>query len=256
MKTQHSKNLKILACALFLSGAHSHATIIVTTEQIGLADTPPTVSSTDLAQTAASSYSATGQVEFLGTLYLAATGEVEQLFNGIVGNTDSDSDDAGETVVNTATNSNGSTFTINFDITTNTAGYDITEIFSVAGWNTTGGGRSNQGYDIDLTFVDNSTAKLSTGQTWEANSPAEYWTTVSLTNNGGGVLTEGIVAASGVKAITFSLFDNANASGFVSYREFDIIGTPSVVPEPSAFALLSGLFGFSWVMLRRRHESK
>jgi hypothetical protein len=244
-------HIKMLAVAgLFFANANANAAIIATTSQIDQNDPAPVVSTTDLGQTAALSFSATGQTDFLGVFYVASPGEVNQLFNGEVGNTDGDANDSGETVVNTATNSNGSTFTINFDVSTNTFGYDITEIFSVAGWNTSGGGRSNQGYDIDLTFVDNSTAKLSSDQTWIAGPVSDYWTTVSLTNNGGGVLSEGSVSATGVKSITFSLFDPPPPGGFVSYREFDIIGT-ATIPEPSTFALL-GLAGLAALLVRRR----
>jgi len=42
---------------------------------------------------------------------------------------------------------------------------------------------------------------------------------------------------------------NANAVGGISH-----LGgiTFDVVPEPSSFALLAGMFGLTWVMLRRR----
>ena len=224
----------------------AHAAILATGNKFA-SGSPPSVSGTDLGETAALSYSATGPTDTFGTLHVSSPGEVEQLFNANVGNTDNDSNDTGETTVR-----NTNSFTVNFDISTNTLGYDITEIFSVAGWSTIGAGRSNQGYQIDLTFVDNTTETLIDG-TWETNSPAEYWTTATLTNIGGGVLTEGTVSATGVRAITFLNFDPSNAGGggnFVSYREFDIIGT-ATIPEPSTLALF-GLAGLAVLVSRKR----
>lgn len=48
--------------------------------------------------------------------------------------------------------------------------------------------------------------------------------------------------------IGFGAFGGAN--GGDALNSFTI--TPQVIPEPSAFALLAGMFGLTWVMLRRR----
>ncbi|MDF7800838.1 PKD domain-containing protein [Pontiellaceae bacterium B1224] len=116
-------------------------------------------------------------------------------------------------------------FTITFDTSVNTQGYDITNINTYAAWNPGAGGRSSQGYDVTLTFMDDSTLLISSG-TYEANNPASSWTAVYMTP-----MADNDVIASGVKAITFSNFDEyANGStqtDVIAYREFDVLGTPT-----------------------------
>jgi len=209
----------------------ANGAIIVTTLKSG---SPPTVSSSDLAQTQYLSSSGTGGDD--------ASSKHADLFSGVIGNTNGSAADPGEVRLD-----NTNTITVNFDISTNTLGYDITRIDSYFGWNPEGGGRSNQGYEIILTFVDDTTASLAGPQHWEPNSPASYWTTVSFTASGGGTLNSntvnlnggGAVAgtsvlASGVKAITFDMTEDANAGGFVVAREFDIFGAPTAIPEPDS----------------------
>ena len=171
--------------------------------------TAPAVSSTDLAQTQYLSSSATGGNE-------VAT-EHAQLFNGLVGNENEVTFNAGEVTMDSS-----DTFTVTLDTSINTNGYDITGIDSVFGWNTSGGGRANQGYVMVVTFVDDTSAILAGPAHWEPNSPASYWTKVSFMEASGGVM------ASGVKAITVDITEDANAGGVVVAREVDIFGVPTV----------------------------
>ena len=163
-----------------------------------------------MAQTAYLSSSAVSNQQ-LGT-------EHPQLFNGEIGNEDGDSNDSGEVRLVP-----GDSVTINFDTSVNTQGFDITQIDSIFGWNTHANGRSNQGYSIRFDLVDGQSVEEA-GQHWNPNDPAFFWTTVSFTEDSGGVI------ASGVESITFEFTEPANAGsvgGFVVAREFDIFGTPT-----------------------------
>ena len=191
-------------------------------------ESPPSFSTDDLAQTEYLSSSATGGNQ---------SSEHAQLFNGTIGNTDSDRDDSGEVQL-----SNANTVTVNFDTSLHAAGYDLTGIETVFGWNTGANGRSNQGYEVTLTYVDNSTATLAGPTHWEPNSPAEFWTKVSFADDEGGVLQSGQInhngsissgtgaIASGVKAVTFNITNNANAGSWIIAREFDVFGYPTGGP--------------------------
>jgi len=169
---------------------------------------PPTVSSTDLGQTAFLSSTAVSFEEL--------SFESDQLFNGLIGNFDGDTSDSGEVPLG-----NGDTFTINLDTSQQADGYDITQIDSVYGWSPVLNGRSNQGYGIRFDLVDG-TSQFVDGQHWAPNSPAFFWTSVSLTAPSGGPI------ASGVESITFNITEGANAGGgFMVAREFDIFGVPT-----------------------------
>lgn len=171
-------------------------------------ETPPAVSNTDLAQTQFLSSSATGGQQ---------SSEHATLFNGMIGNQDGDDDDSGEVRLDRA-----NTITVTFDTSLNTAGYDLTEITTTFGGNPSANGRSNQGYEIIVHYVDGDSAILAGPEHWEPNNPASYWTTVSFTpGNPANVL------ASGVEAVTFDIANNANAGNWVIAREFDIFGTPT-----------------------------
>ena len=167
----------------------------------GIAIFAPRVSNNDLAQTA----------------FLSSSSSLhDELFNGQVGNDDADTNDAGEIRL-----SRNNLVTINFDTSVNTAGYDITQIDSVFGWDVASGGRANQGYSIRFDLVDGSSIE-EPGQHWQPNNPVPfYWTTVSFTAASGGVIV------SGVESITFQITEEANAGGFVIAREIDIFGAPT-----------------------------
>lgn len=191
---------------------------IVLTTSVDVESAPPTVSSNDLAQTYFLSSSATG----LGD------GSVSNLFNGSVGLVND--------TASAATLSPDASVTVNFDISVNTAGYDISSISSVFGWNSGGGGRANQGYRVVVTYVDDTTAMLVGPEEWE--SAGSYWTTVNFAE------TNGLAMATGVKAVTFDKIYAANAGGVVVPREFDIFGTPSGAVEIGDL-IVSGT-SFSW----------
>lgn len=163
----------------------------------------------------------------------------------------------------------GSDFlTYTFDVSTNTLGYDITKIVSIFGHQDGfGGGRVNQEYEIELTFLDDTTATLVNKTEWHPGglfgSGTDEWTSVVFENSGGGALhsdtvnidsggaTSGTdVTASGVKAITFKNFAPATPGGDLNVHEFDVFGT-ATIPEPATLALL-GLGGAVMLAGRRR----
>jgi hypothetical protein len=188
----------------------SSSTTVIGDAQVTTAksDTAPAMSDTDLAQT-----------HYLSS-FLAGGGDTDEhasLFNGIVGNDDGDADDIGEVRLNPT-----STVTITFDTSVYAGGFDLTGITTCFGWNTTGGGRSNQGYEILVSFVDGTSESLAGPEHWEPNEdPAEFWTTVSFTPMDSEYL------ARGVKSVSFDITNGGNAGPTLVAREFDIFGTPT-----------------------------
>ncbi len=172
---------------------------------------PPAYSTTDLGQTLAASITGTGSAGSPGVQTVP-----ELLFDGTIGNTDTSISGTGEVRW-----SSDCTVTVEFDVSENTLGYDLSQIDTIAGWGTDGGGRANQGYGILVKYVDGSEAILTDSKHWAPNDPASYWTKVTL------VETNGLPMARGVQAVTFYDFYEANAGGVVVGREFDIFGKPS-----------------------------
>jgi len=179
---------------------------------------PPTLSTMDLATTAVVTLSAGG---------LSNGANLNALNDGVVGTPTST--DGSNTALDVADE-----VTLTFDTVANPLGYDISEIFTVAGWATGAG-----------------TATLIPGAHHNPNSPTSFWTSVQFTESTGAPLTNGTVVATGVSAVSFDITENAIPGGIVVYREIDIIGTPTVpVPEPST-ALLGG-FALLGLLRRRR----
>jgi hypothetical protein len=133
-----------------------------------------------------------------------------------------------------------STVTVNFDLSVNTLGYDITNIVSIAGWSTSSGGRANQGYEVEVTYVDDSTAILAEATHWAPNNPAYFWTRVSLSE------TNGNVMASGVKSVTFNFSEEARPGGRVYGREIDVLGSPTVPSAADVPILVYDGSSLSW----------
>jgi hypothetical protein len=138
---------------------------------------------------------------------------------------------------------------VTYDLGTGSGlGWDITEIQSIAAWVNVG--FANQGYTVATqvvgagSFVDLATVA------YEPTSDGGA-TKVVLTDDGAG--PNGALA-SGVEFIRFtanSVNGGANAGRF-TFREIDVDGIHTVIPEPSAVALL-GLCGLA--LLRRRRRS-
>ncbi|MDA3873411.1 MAG: hypothetical protein PF795_05575, partial [Kiritimatiellae bacterium] len=122
------------------------------------------------------------------------------------------------------------------DISTNILGYNIEEIHSYSGWNS---GLRSQDFTIEVSTVDSfdftSLGRFTYPQI-EDNGHL-----VSITDD------EGAFLASGVDVIRFTHHTGAsNARG--SYRELDVLGTPTVIPEFGTAAMLL-ITGFSALCL-------
>ena len=139
------------------------------------------------------------------------------MFNGLIGNEDGDADDVGEVRLDTT-----SVVTVTFDTSIFAGGFDLTGINTYFGWNPFGGGRSNQGYEILVTYVDGTTESLAGPEHWEPNEePSSYWTTVSFLPGDDEFL------ARGVKSVTFDITNQGNVGAALVAREFDILGVPT-----------------------------
>ena len=136
------------------------------------------------------------------------------------------------------------TSTIEYDLGVGTGdGYDITEIQSIAAWESAG--FMNQNYNVFVKYlgeIDFDPTALTT-VTYQP-SPSNGSTKVNVTDDSG-------FLASGIEAIKFEfLVTDGNAAGSI-YREIDVQGTATAVPEPTTTALL-GLGGLALILRRRK----
>jgi len=220
--------------------------LIANQAQAGLI-TSETGDSSDTGFTLATSGVLDGTVSVNGTIEPNWSTDVQLLNNQSLGAPQSTS-----TITDANAIWGGASITIAFDTSVNKKGYDITGIQSYAGWDTGANGRSNQGYQIDITFVGGKTATLLAKQSWANTDPVSYWTQVVIANESGtGVLSNGSgVVATGVESVTFSNTDDAAAVGPVAYREFQIIGAATTIPEPNTIMMvvtgMIGLLAYAW----------
>lgn len=125
--------------------------------------------------------------------------------------------------------------TYTLDTTANSAGYDITSIATISGWSAS---RIAQNYDVTYTTVTGDTVTLATNV--NHNPGAEGSLKIALTDSGG-------LLATGVKSITFNIFN----PGFGTvWRELEVEGSATPVPEPAAM----GLLGIAALGLMRRRR--
>lgn len=132
-------------------------------------------------------------------------------------------------------------------------GFDIQEIQTISGWTDVGFG--NQSYTVSVRFVGD------TLFTELANVDYQPFPNGAGGAGDGGAAKVNITdttgtLASGVDAIRFSLADTLSANdGGTVFREFDVFGTATAVPEPSSLALIA-LGGMTLVRRRRNRNSK
>ena len=135
------------------------------------------------------------------------------------------------------------TSTIEYDLGVGTGdGYDITEIQSISAWQDLG--LSNQNFNVLVKYLGDAGFTALTTVIYQPFNTGGGSNKVNVTDDTG-------VLASGIEAIKFEfLATDGHAAGSV-YREIDVIGTGTAVPEPSSAALL-GLGGLA--LLRRRRK--
>jgi MprA protease rhombosortase-interaction domain-containing protein len=128
------------------------------------------------------------------------------------------------------------------DLSTNTLGYDITEINSFSGW---GSGLALQDFTLEFSTVG-SLSFTSIGRfTYSASNTTHV---VSVFEDVTGIL------GSGVDVIRFTHHSGSgDARG--SYRELDVLGSPTVIPEPGTAVLLV-IAGLSAFCLRRNRSRR
>lgn len=140
------------------------------------------------------------------------------------------------------------TFSLNLDAASggSAAGYDITDIRSIAGWDT----RDNSFQNLTIyyttttnsNFVQLGTANMKTGYQYGG-----AWSTqIELTDNSGGNI------ATGVTALKF-VYGAGSINTII--QEIDVMGTPTVVPEPSTWAMIVGGLGMLAFSQRMRRQN-
>jgi hypothetical protein len=146
-------------------------------------------------------------------------------------------------------NSNN-TIDFNFDLTASAGGYEINQIDTFSG--NGNASRVKQSYTVSYATVAAPTTFTDFATIVGAVATSE--SKFSITENVTGIL------ATDVATIRF-VFEANQANGGTNYKEFDIIGTAipepgtSVyrsIPEPGTYALIAGMLGLSYVMVRRR----
>ena len=136
---------------------------------------------------------------------------------------------------------------VEYNLGANALGYDITGIQSIASWSNVGFG--NQVWTVEVLTVGGNPAS-----DYQLLATVDY---VEFSNAGGSTKVNMTgLDATGIEFIKFTAGatgtggSNSIGDAFV-FREMDVFGTATAVPEPSAAALL-GLGGLTLILRRRK----
>ncbi|MEX0776929.1 MAG: PEP-CTERM sorting domain-containing protein [Phycisphaeraceae bacterium] len=132
----------------------------------------------------------------------------------------------------------GDVATFFLDTTTNTAGYDITSLVTYTAYEA--GVFVAQGYDVAYRQVNSALFTPLTTVSVADNQGQEV--RVTIDDSGAGFI------ATGVDALQFTYHGN-----FFIYREYDLFGSASVIPEPASLGLLA--IGVGTMVLGRRRRA-
>jgi len=244
MNNMTIKTSALLAFAgLALAAAPVSATLISTLTSETINGSPhggPLISATsgDLLETVGSVAAESGNGD--GNRHVTSS-----LYDGSITTGVSNTGNGGDPTAANAAGYYGNNHFIEFDldITTNTLGYDVSQIKIIQS-----GDRFRGGINVDILTrqVGGSYTSLITPP--DAGTPSNV-NMYAITNDSGPLI------ASGIDGVRFDFTNTATGSisGWTWYRELDVVGAATVIPEPST-ALLLGIGLASGLALRRRRK--
>ena len=203
----------------------------------------PLISSTDLIN---NSQSTLTSVAYTGS-FGGGGGNISYLNNGQLTDNDagyiaSGATGSGSGYPGYVSVNNNSPVVVTYKLNTVAAplGFDLTKIETFASWFDN---RSSQEYTVAVEYVGTPGTYTQLGGTFSINNAGGQGqaTHIALADNANAVF------ATGVSAIRFTLDTVDNWNG---YREIDVYGVATVIPEPAAAVL--GTFGLLTLLRRRR----